>query len=93
MVNPGSGRGRSPDEVLVRQLVEHLANKLVHIPLIVPEIIEERLEGGPCDLELGRREIEAVGDLVWLDQVQLVAVIHATQPTSRRRGVLSSCTE
>ena len=57
--------------LLVGQLVEHLADDLVHIPLVVPEVVGEGLERRPGDLELRRRQVEPVGDLVRPDEVQL----------------------
>src|SRR5689334_23983639 len=60
------------DRVLVGQLVEHLAHHPVHVALVVAEVVEERLQGRPGDLELGRCEGEPEGLLVGADQVDVV---------------------
>src|SRR5215211_1582210 len=59
------------DGVLVRQLFEHRADDLVHVALVMAEVVEERLQRGPGDLQLGRGQVEPVGDLVRPDQMQL----------------------
>jgi arsenate reductase (thioredoxin) len=59
------------DRVLVGELVEHLADELGDVPLVVAEVVEQRLKRGPRDLELRRGEVEPVGDLVRSDEVEL----------------------
>src|SRR5215208_1801596 len=60
------------DRVFFGQLCKHLAHDVVDIALVVPEVVEEGLQRGVGDLQLGRSEIEPVGDLVRPDEVQLV---------------------
>jgi hypothetical protein len=57
--------------VLVGELLEHLADDRVDVALVVAEIVGEGPQRGPGDLQLGRGEIEPVGDLVGSDQVEL----------------------
>src|SRR5829696_1141768 len=80
LASPSGGMPRLPAlgdvdrayRVLVGQLSEDLAHDVVDIALIVAEIVEEGLQRGVGDLQLGWSEIEPVGDLVGPDQVQLV---------------------
>jgi peroxiredoxin len=80
-----------PDGVLVGQLVEHLADDVVDIALVVAEVVQQGLQGGPGDLELGRSEIEPVSDLVRSDQVEVLVRHRGRKTTLRacpRRGYL-----
>src|SRR5436190_9628653 len=47
--------------VLGRQLVEHLADDVLHVALLVAEAVEHRLERRVRDLQLGRCEVEPEG--------------------------------
>jgi len=58
--------------VLVGQLVEDLAHHAVHVALVVAEVVGEGLQRHPGDLQLGRREVQTVGNLVRTDQMQIV---------------------
>src|SRR5215207_2231591 len=60
------------DRVLVGELVQHLAQDLVDVALVVTEVVEHGLQRRPGDLELGRGQIQPVRDLVGTDQVELV---------------------
>src|SRR5262249_39836086 len=58
-----------PDVVLVGQLVEHFEDDLLDVVLLVPEVVEQRLQGGVDDLELSRREVEPEGDFAGLNEI------------------------
>src|SRR5919109_1145192 len=66
------------DRVLVGKLAEHFAGDLLDIALVVAEVVQEGLERSPRDLELRRREVQAVRDLVGTDQVKLF-ICHAAR--------------
>jgi EVE domain len=68
--------------VLLGQLRQDLAYDVVDDALVVPEVVEERPEGGVRDLQLGGREIEPVGDLVGPDQAEFV-VGHGAHTVTR----------
>src|SRR5918996_3692418 len=73
------------DRVLVRELVHHLAHDLVNVPLVVAEVVAERLQRRPGDLQLRGGQVEPVRDLVRPDQVELF-VCHGSRNSSRARG-------
>ena len=54
------------------QLVQDRADDPLNVVLVMPEIVQERLERAVGELELRRGELEAIGDLVRLDQTDVV---------------------
>src|SRR5690242_10229059 len=53
----------------------------------MPEVVEQRLQGGVDDLELGRREVEPERDFAWLNEVighRAPEGIHVTAPEQPR---------
>src|SRR5215213_2489775 len=60
------------DRVLVGELVQYLADDLVDVSLVVAEVVQQRLQRRPGDLQLAGGQVEPVGDLVRADEVKLV---------------------
>src|SRR5207248_8045279 len=56
------------DLVLSRELLEHGRDHILDVALLVTEIVEQRLQRGVDDLQLGGGQLQPVGDLAWLDQ-------------------------
>src|ERR671923_1151176 len=75
----------APDGVLVRQLAEDLADDLLDIALVVAEVVEEGFQRSPGDLELRRREVQAIGHVVGTDQVELF-ICHAARTVHAAPG-------
>jgi hypothetical protein len=60
------------DALRRRQLVQDRAGDPLHVVLVVPEVVQERLECALGELELRWGELESIRDLVGLDQTDVV---------------------
>jgi hypothetical protein len=54
------------------QLVQDRADDQLNVMLVVPEVVQERLERAVSELELRWGELESIRDLVGLDQTDVV---------------------
>src|SRR4051812_3943835 len=76
------------DRVLVRELVEHLAEHAVHVRLVVAEVVQHRADGCVDDLQLRGGEVEAERRLARLDQFWIKG--HARRIPAQRASRVTS---
>src|SRR5688500_14663983 len=60
------------DALRRRQLGDHAADEALDVVLVVAEVVHQRLQRVVGHLQLGRRQLEPVGDVVGTDEADVV---------------------